>query len=116
MKVEPSLWQRARWQLARGGMLWPIALLGIGSVVARVALYKAPQIRPGDDVQATITGFSPEDTILFNRGIVVSATLDGAYGERAVPLETLTGCRVGDPIRAVRRGLALTLYPMPCRH
>jgi len=115
VNIEPTLWKRARWQFARGWMLWLVVLVCLGAATARIALYKGPQASSGDDVQATISGFAPEDTILFRRGIVVTATFEGAYGQRAVPLETLAGCKVGDPIRAVRQGLHLRLYPMPCR-
>jgi hypothetical protein len=114
VNVEPSLWDKMRWQGKRGWPLGLVALISLSSVGAMLWHgYPAPH-RGDGEVQATISGFAPDDAPKFGRGIIVTAKYRGLYGERDVQLDSLKGCRVGDPIRALRRGSALVLYPMPC--
>jgi len=115
VNVEPSLWQLARWQIARG---WPLGLLGLAvlAIVATTLWRGDPGAEPsGPEVQATISGFVPEDAPRFGRGIIVTATYRGLYGEADATLESVKGCKVGDPIRAVRHGAALVLRPWRCK-
>ena len=115
MNVEPSLWERASWRIRHGALLSLVALASLAIIGALLWRgYPAPRVR-GEEVAASISGFAPEDAPRFGRGIIVTATDGHAYGERDVPLESVEGCKVGDPIRAVRRGLALMLYPIPCK-
>ena len=116
MNLEPSLWRKARWQLERGWQLGLLGLVVLAGVAAMLWHGYQPETNSGEDVQAMITGFAPEDAPQFGRGIIVTATYQGIYAERDVPLKSLTGCRVGDSIHAARRGAALILYPTPCRH
>ena len=116
MNVEPSLGDKVRWQAKRG---WPLGLVALTlfAIVGAVLWHGYPaRHRQGVEVQATISGFAPEDAPKFGRGIIVTATYAGSYGEANASLDSLKGCRVGDPIPAVHRGLALVLYPAPCRH
>jgi len=71
---------------------------------------------PTDEVEATITGFAPEDAPKFGRGEIVTATVAGVHAEADVEVDRLFGCRVGDKIPAKRRGFTVVLQPRPCKH
>ena len=113
--VEPSLGQRAVWGLKRGWLLILLAPLTLALVVALGTWqHRLPGL--GDEVEATITGFAPEDAPKFGRGEIVTATVAGVYAEADVEVDRLFGCRVGDKIPAKRRGFTVVLQPRPCKH
>jgi hypothetical protein len=113
--VEPSLGQRAWWALRRG---WLLILIAPVTLALIVALAKWLHTLPGptDEMEATITGFAPEDAPKFGRGEIVTATVAGVYAEADVEVDRLFGCRVGDKIPAKRRGFTVVLQPRPCKH
>lgn len=112
--VEPSVWQRVGWALRRGWMLILVAPLTLAVIVTLGKWHTLP--RPTDEMEATITGFAPDDAPKFGRGEIVTATVAGVYAEADVEVDRLFGCRVGDKIPAKRRGFTVVLQPRPCKH
>ncbi|KQX22683.1 MULTISPECIES: hypothetical protein [unclassified Sphingomonas] len=75
------------------------------------------QNRKGVPVVATITeiGFGVSK---YRPGVmagVVAQDEKGAIGTESVEAAFVTGCKVGDRIKARRAGAELILEPMPCR-
>ena len=79
-------------------------------------IWRGSQIAvPGESRVATITAFSNLDTTADPGKIGVYAVSgEGLQGYARVTLNRVTGCKVGDPIRAELVETRLRLDPWPC--
>lgn len=81
--------------------------------LASIAVFPGQVRRP---TEATITWIGAEPSGLKTyapRATIVARTADGKTGRMSVPAHKLR-CRVGDRIRATRRGVSVWLDPSSC--
>ncbi|HYW17574.1 MAG TPA: hypothetical protein VE891_15655 [Allosphingosinicella sp.] len=93
------------WALIAGGVLFCLAL---------AALACLPK-QPKKELRATVTfiGGQPHALPYAPSVRIVARTVDGRTAEMSVPVNQLR-CKVGDEIRAFRRGVSLHLDPASC--
>jgi hypothetical protein len=94
-----------RWILAAGGVAFVLAAAWLSTLPRQAA-------RP---VSATVTWIGPSPSALpyGPDAVVVARTDDGRTGRMTVPAHQLR-CKIGDRIRATRRGVSVHLDQSSC--
>lgn len=99
-------WVKAtRWILITGGIIFCLAFAAISLL----------PLQPKSDIQATVTFIGGEPNVLpYAPSVrIVAKTADGRTAQMSVPSNQLR-CKVGDRIRAQRRGVSVHLDPSSC--